>query len=260
MEDSKWDQPSGEISDRPVSTLFRVCLVWWPAKLPQACLGENRGFWKPSSHHTQPWSKTSAVMPEGRPRHSVWEVCKTIEIQLKGFCYVPPLNNDSLLDDPATMRDFVCQRNWDAYLEHSGTSCSQISKDKTLAEHSASTSLTLLSVRLPSSRGIGSLKVVTEVQQLGCYTLDSALHLLTSTELVDMAITEPTPSFQKLFYQSGCIKEWFDIIWTILIHFLAKSLEDWYFCHMYPLNKTPQPVVSWLSAKCGNSYPGYVQR
>lgn len=173
MEDSKWDQPSGEISDRPVSTLFRVCLVWWPAKLPQACLGENRGFWKPSSHHTQPWSKTSAVMPEGRPRHSVWEVCKTIEIQLKGFCYVPPLNNDSLLDDPATMRDFVCQRNWDAYLEHSGTSCSQISKDKTLAEHSASTSLTLLSVRLPSSRGIGSLKVVTEVQQLGCYTLDS---------------------------------------------------------------------------------------
>ncbi len=44
-------------------------------------------------------------MPTGRPRHSVWEVCKTIEIQLKGFCHVPPLNNDSLLDDLATMRD-----------------------------------------------------------------------------------------------------------------------------------------------------------
>lgn len=202
MEDSKWDQPSGEISDRPVSTLFRVCLVWWPAKLPQACLGENRGFWKPSSHHTQPWSKTSAVMPEGRPRHSVWEVCKTIEIQLKGFCYVPPLNNDSLLDDPATMRDFVCQRNWDAYLEHSGTLCSQISKDKTLAEHSASTSLTLLSVRLLSSRGIGSLKVVTEVFPSSNKTawttglLYSGLGS-TSADLLDMAITEPTPSFQK---------------------------------------------------------------
>lgn len=205
MEDSKWDQPSGENSDRPVSTLFRVCFVWWPAKLPQACLGENRGFWKPSSHHTQPWSKTSAVMPEGRPRHSVWEVCKTIEIQLKGFCYVPPLTNDSLLDDPATMRDFVCQRNWDTYLEHSGTLCSKYSRTRHWQStmHQEVSPFFLSGCPLPeeSDPWRSSLRCFHQatklLELLGCYTLDSALYLLTSTDLVDMAITEPTPSFQK---------------------------------------------------------------
>lgn len=69
-------------------------------------------------------------MPKGRPRHSVWEVSEATELQLKGFGCVPPLNNEALLDDPAEMRDFVCQRNWDAYLEHCGTLYSRISKDK----------------------------------------------------------------------------------------------------------------------------------
>lgn len=128
MENSKWDQPSGEKSDRPVSTPFRVYHVWWPDKLLQACLGENRFLKGQFSPH--PTLKQDPHC-DVRPRRSVWEVCKNIEIQLKGFCCVPPLNNDSLLDDPAMMRDFVSQRNWDAYLEHSGTLCSQMSKDKT---------------------------------------------------------------------------------------------------------------------------------
>lgn len=33
-------------------------------------------------------------MPTGRPRHSFWEVCETIEAQFKGFFHVPPLNTD----------------------------------------------------------------------------------------------------------------------------------------------------------------------
>lgn len=128
IENSKWDQPFGEQSDRSVSTLFRVRYAWWPDKLLQDCLGENRSFGKASSAHTQPWSETCTVMPKGRPRHSVWEVCKNIESHLKWFCCVPPLNSGSLLGDPAMMRDFVSQRNWNAYLEHSGTLCLQMSK------------------------------------------------------------------------------------------------------------------------------------
>lgn len=158
MENSKWDQPSGEKSDRPVSTLFRVYHVWWPDKPLQACLGENRFLKGQLSPH--PTLKQDPHC-DARPRRSVWEACKNIEIQLKGFCCVPPLNNDSLLDDPAMMRDFVSQRNWDAYLEHSGTLCSQMSKDT--AGHHASKIPSLLSVRLPSPRGIRSLKVFTEV-------------------------------------------------------------------------------------------------
>lgn len=86
----KWDQPSGKNSDKPVSPLFREHCVWWPAKLPQACLGENRGFWKPSSLHSQPRSYSGAVRAqrEKSVSGSVWGACKTIEFQLKGLCRV----------------------------------------------------------------------------------------------------------------------------------------------------------------------------
>lgn len=105
MEKHKWDQPSGKNSDKPVSPLFREHCVWWPAKLPQACLGENRGFWKPSSLHSQPRSYSGAAARAQREKSvsgSVWGLCKTIEFQLKGLCRVhtslpPPIPTSSAL-------------------------------------------------------------------------------------------------------------------------------------------------------------------
>lgn len=75
----KWDQPSGENSDKPVSPLFRERRVWWPAKLPQACLGENRGFWKPSSLHSQPRSEQQRCREGPKGEASQWLCLRSVQ-------------------------------------------------------------------------------------------------------------------------------------------------------------------------------------
>lgn len=75
----KWDQPSGENSDKPVSPLFRERRVWWPAKLPQACLGENRGFRKPSSLHSQPRSEQQQCREGPKGEASQWLCLRSVQ-------------------------------------------------------------------------------------------------------------------------------------------------------------------------------------
>lgn len=75
----KWDQPSGENSDKPVSPLFRERRVWWPAKLPQARLGENRGFWKPSSLHSQPRSEQQRCREGPKGEASQWLCLRSVQ-------------------------------------------------------------------------------------------------------------------------------------------------------------------------------------
>lgn len=55
---------------------------------------------------------------------------------------------------PCHFERFVCQRNWDAYLERSGTLCSQISKDKTQAEHHQKVPPFLSGCRFPEESGL----------------------------------------------------------------------------------------------------------
>lgn len=75
----KWDQPSGENSDKPVSPLFRERRVWWPAKLPQACLGENRDFWKPSSLRSQPRSEQQRCREGPKGEASQWLCLRSVQ-------------------------------------------------------------------------------------------------------------------------------------------------------------------------------------
>lgn len=99
-----------------------------------------------------------------------------------------PLNNDSLLDDPAMMRDFFSQRNWNAYLEHPGNICDRNYQGQ---DTGASTTLAALSLRnrIPDCpHRVVSFKKENVLGKQGRYTLDSALHTLTSTELMGITI------------------------------------------------------------------------
>lgn len=169
----KWDQPSGENSDKPVSPLFRERRVWWPAKLPQARLGENRGFWKPSSLHSQPRSEQQRCREGPKGEASQWLCLRSVQnYRVSAQRIVPcahpvplqpptshpkcPLNSVSLLDEPAGTRDFFC---FVVVVGGTGTlvqsvletSAITIIEDKTAVDCSSSTPFT--SIRLASPAG-----------------------------------------------------------------------------------------------------------
>lgn len=105
-----------------------------------------------------------------------------------------PLNNDSLSDDPAMMRDFVSQRNRDAYVERPGNICDHNYQGQdtggALCINNSHFYIHQAALSLRSWIPDCPRRVVPEKQ--GRYTLDSALHTLTSTELMDTVIVQLT--------------------------------------------------------------------
>lgn len=156
MENHKGDQPSGEKTWGGVSTLFRVCLVWWPANCPRPAVGKTEIFLK-AQFSPHPALKVDQRCDAHRETEALF--LRSLQNYRGPTQRILPCSSSEHwlpLKWPFHCERVICQRNWSAYQQHSGIFYSQISKDT----GRASSSPTRLSVRLSSPRGIRSPKVL----------------------------------------------------------------------------------------------------
>lgn len=177
-------------------------------------------------------------MPTGRPRHCVWEVCKTIEVQLLRILPCSSSEQWLPLGWPCHYERFVCQRNWGAYLErlehyahkyprtrHKQSTVNRFHPSLRQAAFSQRNQISEgywdVSIRHKSAQSTGLLylgpsslppDISPTLFSFCCKTWEN--HAEAPVGMVALCRKLPT--------RSGCLKEWFDILGTVLICFLAK--------------------------------------